>query len=70
MIEERQIADVEGQWTARTFLVDDDGDRASLDAFTKSDAATACEARVCEPFQHREAIILQERLDLLIDLLL
>jgi len=70
MIEERQIADVEGQGAARAFLVDDDGDRASFDAFTKSNAAAACEARVCEPFQHPDAIILQERLDLLIDLLL
>lgn len=70
MIEKRQIANVQGQRAARAFLVDDDGDGASFDAFTKADAAPACEARVCEPFQHPEAIILQERLDLLIDLLL
>ena len=70
MIEQRQIANVQAQRAPRAFLIDDDGDGASLDAFTKADAAAACEARVCEPFQHPVAIILQERLDLPIDLLL
>src|SRR4029453_14881651 len=42
-------------------------DRTSFHAFTKSDAATTGEPRVRESLQHPVAIILQERLDLLID---
>ena len=38
--------------------------------FAETNAAAACEARVREPFQHPEVIILQERPDLPIDLLL
>ena len=70
MIEERQVAHVQRQRAAGAFLFDHDGDRAALDAFAEADAAAACEARVREPFQHPEVIILQERLDLPIDLLL
>ena len=70
MIEERQIAHVQRQRAARALLIDHDRDRAAFDAFAEADAATAGEARVREPFQHREGIILQERLDLPLDLLL
>ena len=70
MVEERQIAHVQRQRAARPLLVDNDGDGTSLDAFAETNATAACEARVCEPFQHPVAIILQERLDLPIDLLL
>jgi hypothetical protein len=70
MIEERKIADVKSQRTARTFFVDDHSDGTAFDAFAKANTATTSEARVREPFQHPVAIILQERLDLPIDLLL
>ena len=70
VVEDWKIAHVERQRAARALLVDDDGYRTSFDAFAKTNAAAACEARVCEPFQHPEAIILQERLDLPLDLLL
>ena len=70
VVEERKIAHVQRQRAARALLVDDDGYGASFDAFAETNAATACEARVREPFQHPEAIILQERLDLALDLLL
>jgi hypothetical protein len=70
MVEERQIAHVQRQRAARALLVDDDGYGASFDAFAETNAAAASEARVREPFQHPEAIILQERLDLALDLLL
>jgi hypothetical protein len=70
MIEQREIANVERQGAARTLFVDDDGDGTSFHAFAKSDAAATSEARVREPFQHPETIILQERLDLPLDLLL
>ena len=70
MVEERQIAHVQRQRAARTLLVDDDRHRTSFDTFAETNAAAAGEARVREPFQHPEVIILQERLDLPIDLLL
>ena len=69
MVEERQIAHVQRQRAARTLLVDDDGHGTSFDTFAETNAAAAGEARVREPFQHPETIILQERLDLPIDLL-
>ena len=70
MIEERKIADVKCQRAAGTFFVDHHRDRAAFDALAKANTATTSEARVREPFQHPVAIILQERLDLPIDLLL
>ena len=70
VIEERKIAHVQRQRAAGALLVDDDGYRASFDAFAETNAAAASEARVREPFQHPEAIILQEGLDLPIDLFL
>ena len=50
------------------FLIDDDRDRAAFDAFAEADAAAASEPRVRETLQHPEAIILQERLDLPLEL--
>jgi hypothetical protein len=70
MIEERKIADVKRQRAAGTFFVDHYRDRTAFDALAKANTATTSEARVREPFQHPVAIILQERLDLPIDLLL
>src|SRR4030095_11531059 len=70
MIEERQIAHVKRERTARPFRFDHHGDGASFYAFSKTDATPAREPRVRETFQHPGAIILQERLDLLIDPLL
>ena len=70
MIEKRQIANVQRQRAARAFLIDDDGDGASFDAIPETDPASAGEPRVRKTFQHPVGIILQERLDLLIDLLL
>jgi hypothetical protein len=70
MIEQREIAHVQSQRTAGTFFVDHHRDGTAFDAFAKANTATTSEARVREPFQHPAAIILQERLDLPIDLLL
>ena len=69
MVVERQVADVEHERATRPFVIDNDGDGTSLDAFTESHAATAGEARVSKAFQHRGRIILQERLDLPLHLL-
>jgi hypothetical protein len=55
---------MKSQRAARALLVHDEGDRASFDALAKANAAAAGKARVREPLQHSEAIILQERLDL------
>jgi hypothetical protein len=67
MIEEGQIADVQREQAARPFFVDHNGDWASFHAFTKADSTAAREPRVREPLQHLGTMILQERLDLLID---
>jgi hypothetical protein len=53
MIEERQIAHVERQRAAWTFLFDHHRHRAALDAFTESDPAATGETRVREALQHR-----------------
>ena len=53
----------------RALLVDDDRDRASLDAFAEGQPAAAGEPGVREPFNIR-GIILQQRLDLLLELFL
>ena len=67
MIEEGQIANVQRERTARPFLLHHHRDGAAFDAFAKTDSTAAREPRVRESFQHPGTMILQERLDLLID---
>ena len=57
IIEERQIAHVQRKSARRRFLIDDDGNRAALDAFAERDATTARKTGVCKTFQHSSWII-------------
>jgi hypothetical protein len=53
MIEQRQIANMKHQGTARILLIDHNGDGTAFDTFAEADPAAAGEARVCEALQHR-----------------
>src|SRR5882757_7349402 len=53
VIEEWQVAHVLRHQTGRRFFLDDDRDGATLDAFSKSDAAAAGETSVRESLHHR-----------------
>jgi hypothetical protein len=53
MIEQRQIAHVNRQWAAGTFLIHHHRDGAALDTFPEANPAATGEARVRKPFQHR-----------------
>jgi len=57
IIEDGQIAHVQRKSTRRRFLIDDDRDRAALDAFAKRDATTARKTSVCKTLQHSTWII-------------
>ena len=61
IIEDGQIAHVQRKSTRRRFLIDDDRDRAALDAFAKRDATTARKTGVCKTFQHSTWIISRGR---------
>src|SRR5262249_59830238 len=69
VVEERQITHVERQRAAWSLLVDHDRDRAALHAFAETNPAPASQACVREPLQHRSSIILQERLERLLEVL-
>ena len=57
IIEDGQIAHVQRKSTRRRFLIDDDRNRAALDAFAECDATTARKTGVCKTFQHLNRII-------------
>ena len=71
VIEQRQIAHVQGERTRRRFLIDHDCHRAAFRAFAEGDPAPAREMRVCKTLQHASCIIprgarpvaLEQRLD-------
>ena len=57
VVEYRQVAHVKRQRARGRFLIDDDGDRAPLDALAERDAAATGESRVRESLQHSVFII-------------
>ncbi len=69
MVEERQVSYVNRECARRTFFVDDDRDRTTFRTLAECQPAATRETSVRKPLQH-DRIILQQRLDLLFELLL
>src|SRR5580765_1694522 len=57
VVEDRQIAHVQGKSTRRRFLIDDDRHGTALHAIAESNATAACKMGVCKTFQHLICII-------------